>query len=140
MNTAHASTIPLFCRLTANRKTSLPIRPSEMLLLTYICNSDVSITPVVAAAHFYVTKANITALSKLLVKNGYIDKVPLETDHRSYYLMPTPKAYELIEEHKRDRDSTEHLLKVKMGKDFDVMIALLKKANAMLIADMNPAR
>ncbi len=128
--------VSLFCRLAANRKTSLPIRPSEMLLLSYICSSNIHVTPVMAAANFYVTKANITALAKLLVKDGYIEKVPSDTDRRSYYLTPTPKAYELIKEHEHDPESIEQFLKSKMGKDFDALVGLLDTANAILIADM----
>ena len=71
-----------------------------------------------------------------LLSNGYIEKRQLETDRRSYELIPTAKAVRLVEDTYKDYFKTMSLLEAKLGKEkFDALICLLTAANEILLEE-----
>ncbi len=129
--------VSLFCRLNVNNKKNLPIRSSEMGLLILLSKSDVPITPVMAAEFFKVKKPMITTMVNSLTKQGYIEKIPSETDKRSFTMQSTNQAVELVNETYQEYFNLMSLLKNKMGDEFETMINLLEKANEILLEDKN---
>lgn len=131
-----AKQVSLFCRLNLNRPRELPIRSSEMGMLIYLVKTDEMKTPNAAARFFKVTKAMVTNMVTSLLSNGYIEKRQLETDRRSYELIPTAKAVRLVEDTYKDYFKTMSLLEAKLGKEkFDALICLLTAANEILLEE-----
>lgn len=129
-----AEDISLFCRLHMNTKIVLPIRSSEMGLLIYLVMHDGEKTPMAAARFFKVSKAMITNMVTSLMKQDYIEKVQSTNDKRSFLLIPTKKASQLVEETYEDYFKTMSTLRRKMGQtDFMNMVDLIKKANEILL-------
>lgn len=130
--------ISLFCRLNLNTKKELPIRSSEMGALIYLVKTDGKKTPHALAQFFKVTKAMATNMVTSLLTNGYIQKKQSEVDRRSFLLIPTKKAIDLVEDMYHDYYKTMLSLQTKMGERiFDDFIELLEKANAILWEDKN---
>jgi len=103
-----------------------------------IYKSDIPVTPVMAADFFKVKKPMITTMVSSLLKHGYIEKVPSPEDKRSFSLNPTEKARQLVEDTFTEYIKTMELLRQKLGaKDFDNLITLLEKANALLLEEKN---
>lgn len=128
--------ISLFCRLNLNTKKELPIRSSEMGALIYLVKTEGEKTPLALAQFFKVTKAMATNMVTSLLTNGYIQKKQSEVDRRSFLLIPTKKAIDLVEDTYHEYFKTMLSLQQKMGKgEFDKLIELLKKANEILWED-----
>lgn len=128
--------VSLFCRLNLNTKRELPIRSSEMGMLIYLVKTDELKTPNAAAKFFNVTKAMATNMVTALSADGYIEKKQLETDKRSYELIPTEKAVRLVENTYRDYFRTMTLLETKLGTEkFAQLIGLLEAANEILLEE-----
>jgi len=92
-----AEQVSLFCRLNLHSKRELPIRSSEMGMLIYLCHTDEEKTPMGVARYFRVSKAMVTNMVSSLVKKGYLEKKPSPEDGRSWLLIPTEKAKDLVE-------------------------------------------
>lgn len=133
-----AGIVSMFCRLNINIKKDLPIRSSEMGLLILTCKSEKPVTPVMAADFFKVKKPMITTMVASLFKHGYIVKIPLAEDKRSFYINPTEKARQLVDDTYTEYIKTMELLWQELGaKNFDNLITLLDKANTVLLKEKN---
>ena len=130
--------ISLFCRLHINSKKELPIRSSEMGMLIYLVKTNEEKTPNAIARFFKVTKSMVTNMVTSLLHKGYIEKNQSKTDRRSFFLLPTKKAINLVEDTYEEYFKMTSILETKMGKkDFDEFIDLLKKANDILLEEKN---
>jgi len=135
-----AEVIGLFIRLNIHSKRNLPVRSSEMGLLIFVVENVVkngaSVTPAMAAEFFKVKKPMITAIVSSLTKQGYIIKIPSKEDKRSYTLTPTEKAIEIVEHAFFEYCKTLKSLRLRLGgDDFYTLIALIGKANAILLKE-----
>lgn len=131
-----AEQVSLFCRLNINKKWNLPIRASEMGLLIYLCKTEGEKTPMGAAHFFKVTKANATNMVSSLIRQGYLQKEQSREDRRSYLLIPTEKAIDLVEHTYMEYYKTMEKLKEKMGnREFETFVSLLQKANEILLEE-----
>ncbi|MBO0449161.1 MarR family transcriptional regulator [Enterococcus sp. MJM12] len=136
-NFIHASEeIALFCRMNVNVKKNLPIRSSEMGMLIYLVKTEGEKTPNAVAKFFNVTKAMATNMTTSLLKQEYIVKEQSMIDKRSFSLIPTKKAVELVESAYTEYFKTMTLLQEKMGKEkFAEFIDLLERANEILVEE-----
>lgn len=126
----------LFCRLNLCTKTELPIRSSEMGLLIYIVKSESPISSLQAAQFFKVSKPMIATMVRSLVSKGFLQKQFSTVDKRSYVLVPTVAAKDLIEQTSADYYKTMRILEENMGsKDFNQMLELLHRANTILLEE-----
>jgi DNA-binding MarR family transcriptional regulator len=133
-----ANIVSMFCRLNVNTKKDLPLRSSEIGLLIYVVKSEKPVTPIMAAEFFKVSKPMIAAMVKTLVAKGYLVKIPLEVDRRSYNLMPTNKAKIVTETVYDEYFKAMQLLMEQMGiEKFKNMIQLLELANTILSEEKN---
>lgn len=131
-----AEQVSLFCRININTKRNLPIRASEMGLLIYLCKTDGEKTPMGAARFFKVTKANATNMVSSLVRQGYLQKEQSREDRRSFLLVPTEKAMDLVERTYMEYYKIMEKLKENMGnRDFETFISLIEKANSILLEE-----
>jgi DNA-binding MarR family transcriptional regulator len=131
-----AEVVAMFCRLNINSKKDLPIRSSEMGLLILICQSEEVITPVKAAEFFKVKKPMITSMVINLCKQGYITKVALAQDKRSFQLLPTNKAIQLVSSTYQEYLKVMELLSLKLQpENYAVLIDLLGKANQIMLKE-----
>lgn len=128
-----AEAVSLFCRLNINMKKDLPIRSSEMGLLILAVKNEIPVTPVMAADFFKVKKPMITAMVNKLTSQGYVKKTPSTQDRRSFTLYPTLKGTKLVEETYCEYFKTMELLKSRLGGEYDTLIALLNRANLILL-------
>ena len=111
----------------------LPVRSSEMGLLSLLVTSKEKITPKAAADFFGVSKPMIASMVKSLTLGGYIRKEAIEQDKRKYILIPEAKAVSLVEATRSEYVHTMTLLENGMGKqEFSELMRLLEKANAVL--------
>lgn len=117
-----------FARSYMELKKDLPIRPSEMAVLSIITQHVGKFTPIMIAELLGVSKSMITAHIRVLLKNGYILKELSENDKRSFYILPTDKAVALAD--KFNVKQTEYLktIETKLGKpEFEQLVDLLGK-------------
>lgn len=129
-----AEVISLFCRLNINRKNELPIRSSEMGLLIFLVRSGEPPTPLDVARFFKISKPMVTAMVRVLERDGYLAKKPSRSDGRSFSLCPTEKARLLVEQTYDEYLRTMGLLHDKLGEtDYEVLIVLLERANSILL-------
>lgn len=133
-----AEQVALFCRLNLNVKKDIPVRSSEMGLLIYLVKSEGENTPVEASKYFKVSKGMITKMITSLSKGGYIVKEQSTVDKRSYILVATEKAVELVNDTYSENFKTMHALQSGLGeKDFKKLEELLEKANKILLEEKN---
>ncbi len=122
-----------FSRTYMELKKDLPIRPSEMGVLNIITRRDGLFTPVVIADLLEVTKPMIAKHISVLEKKGYITKEYLEDDKRSFYVIPTDKAKDLVLEMETKLNSKLVNLENRLGSNrFDELIVLLEEAKGYL--------
>lgn len=130
--------ISLFCRLNTNTKRELPIRSSEMRMLIYLVKTDEEKTPIGVARFFRFTKSMATNMVTSLSSNGYIERKRSEADKRSFLLIPTDKAIQLVENTYDEYFKMMSVLEKKMGKEkFHNLLALLETANIILLEEKN---
>lgn len=86
----------IFCSSYTILKKELPIRPSEMGVLNIIVQRDGLFTPLMIAELLGVSKPMITTHITILEKKGYIVKKYSKDDRRSFYVIPTDKAKDLV--------------------------------------------
>jgi DNA-binding MarR family transcriptional regulator len=131
-----AEQVSLFCRLNLHSKRELPIRSSEMGMLIYLCHTDEEKTPMGVARYFRVSKAMVTNMVSSLVKKGYLEKKPSPEDGRSWLLIPTEKAKDLVERTYREYYKTMSTLQEQMGaEEFSLFLTLMKRANQILLEE-----
>lgn len=122
-----------FNRSYMDLKKDLPIRPSEMGVLNIITRKGGLFTPIMIAELLEVTKPMVASHISILEQKGYITKIYLETDKRSYYVIPTDKAKSLVD--KTESKLNEKLIKLenKLGtKKFNELISTLEEARLCL--------
>lgn len=130
--------ISLFCRLNTHTKRDLPIRSSEMGMLIYLVKTQGEKTPNAVAQFFKVTKSMATNMVSALLAKGYIEKQRSKTDKRSFLLIPTAKAIQLVDETYVDYFESMAHLQTQMGPDkFNELIALIQTANTILLEEKN---
>ena len=116
-------------------KKGLPIRPSEMGVLNILAATPGPHTSVMLAELLGVSKPMITAYLTALSEKGYITKEQSRDDKRVYYVLPTPKAMQLVEDARADTNAHLADLVTALGReDFDLLVALTQKANQTLEA------
>lgn len=131
-----AEQISLFCRLNMNTKRELPIRSSEMGMLIYLCKTDGDKTPMGIARFFTVSKAMATNMVTAMHKQGYIEKTTSADDRRSSIILPTARAQMLVDSTYEEYYKSIRMLREKMGgDDFTALLALLGKANIVLLGE-----
>lgn len=128
--------ISLFCRMNVNTRRELPIRSSEMGMLIYLVKTEEEKTPNGVARFFRFTKSMATNMVTSLSANGYIVKKQSETDKRSFLLIPTDKAIQLVEDTYEEYFKMMSVLKTRMGeKKFSDFLVLLETANNILLEE-----
>ncbi len=116
-----------FSRSYMEQKKDLPIRPSEMGVLNIITKRDGLYTPIMIAKLLEVTKVMVTKHIISLEKKGYILRKYLENDKRSFYVIPTEKAQQLVLQTEKDLNLKLKKVESKLGSDkFDELLELLE--------------
>lgn len=118
-----------FSRDYMELKKELPIRPSEMAVLNIITQREGKYTPLMIAELLGVSKSMIAAHLRELLKKGYISKEPSEEDGRSFYVVPTEKAFELTEQFNKKQADCLKAVETALGEGgFDELVRLLNTA------------
>ena len=125
--------ISKFCNNFMSLKKALPIRPSEMGVLNIIVLRGEKYTSLRIAKLLEVSKPMVTAHICNLESKGYITREYLKDDKRSFYVLPTEKAIELVRAEnsrvKRELDA----LKSNLGsKEYEKFLFLLSVANEII--------
>ncbi len=114
-------------------KKDLPIRPSEMGVLNIITKREGLFTPIMISELLEVTKPMIASHLVVLEKNGYITKKYLESDKRSFYVIPTNKAKKLVKDTENKLNKKLIGLEDKLGKErFEELINTLEEVKDYL--------
>ena len=122
-----------FSRTYMELKKDLPIRPSEMGVLNIITKRDGLFTPVMISELLEVTKPMVANHVLVLEEKGYITKQYLEEDKRSFYVIPTDKAIELVNVTEKKLNEKLKVLEKTIGsKKFAELIDVLDKAKNCL--------
>lgn len=122
-----------FSRDYIELKKGLPIRPSEMGVLNIITKRDGLFTPIMIAELLGVSKAMIANHISVLENKGYIERELLSNDKRSFYVIPTIRAKELVK--KEEKRLNQYLKKIENGlgkENFELLIELLENAKNIL--------
>ena len=123
----------LFGRDYMELKKELPIRPSEMGVLNIISKDDKMYTPLMVAALLDVSKPMIANHISILEQKGYITKDFSSDDKRSFYIIPTEKAKELVKNEEKKLHSKLKKIEKTIGIDkFEILINTLKEVNEVL--------
>ena len=123
----------LFGRDYMELKKELPIRPSEMGVLNIISKDDKMYTPLMVAALLDVSKPMIANHISVLEQKGYITKDFSSDDKRSFYIIPTEKAKELVKNEEKKLHSKLKKIEKTIGIDkFEMLINTLKEVNEVL--------
>lgn len=110
-------------------KKDLPIRPSEMGVLNIITKREGLYTPVMIAELLDVSKPMIAAHISSLEQKGYIYKDSSLSDKRSFYVMPTDKAKQLVAETEAKMNENLKAIEYQLGQEkFDLLVSLLEEA------------
>ena len=127
--------LSIFGKSYAELKKDLPIRPSEMGVLNIITGTPGPHTPIMLAKALKVSKPMITAHLTSLINKGYITKQPSPEDKRAYYILPTEKAYALVQDAKKDLYWHLEQLENGLGEErFDLLVKLAGEATNILEA------
>ena len=126
-------TFSLFCKAYNELKRDLPIRPSEMGVLNIIVQREGVFTPVMLAELLDVSKPMITAHIRVLESKGFIYKKPSPEDCRSFYVIPTDQARELVSVTAEKMNRYLGQIESSLGADqFALLLSLLQKANKVI--------
>lgn len=127
-----------FSRDYIELKKDLPIRPSEMGVLNIITKREGLYTPVMIAELLDVSKPMIAAHISSLEQKGYIYKDSSLSDKRSFYVMPTDKAKQLVAETEARMDENLKAIEDKLGQErFDLLVSLLEETLTVLEKESN---
>lgn len=122
-----------FSRDYMRLKSGLPVRPSELAVLNIITRREGQFTPLMIKELLGVSKPMIAAHINILEKKGYIYKDFVLKDKRSFYVMPTQKANELVDAAERNTTAKLQEMESEIGEDkFIELVKLLDKAEAKL--------
>lgn len=123
----------MFCKNYTELKKDLPIRPSEMGVLNIIVQREGFFTPMMIAELLEVSKPMITAHINVLEKKGYIYKEYSKEDKRSFYVMPTDKARELVKVTGEKMSDYLQQIESSIGaENFDTLLEILSGTNTIL--------
>lgn len=118
-----------FSREYMQLKSDLPIRPSEMGVLNIIVRREGLFTPMKLAEMLEVSKPMVATHISVLEKKGYITRKSLEEDKRSFYVIPTNKAKELVKTATKEMNNQLAKLEDSLGEsDFNDLVRLIGKA------------
>lgn len=122
-----------FCNGYMNLKKELPVRPSEMGLLNIIVQREGVFTPLMIAELLDVSKPMVTAHITALEKKGYIEKEYSREDKRSFYVIPTDKAIELVKSTAEKMSGYLQQIEISLGKEqFEILLSILSDTNKIL--------
>lgn len=122
-----------FCNGYMNLKKELPVRPSEMGLLNIIVQREGIFTPLMIAELLDVSKPMVTAHITALEKKGYIEKEYSREDKRSFYVIPTDKAIELVKSTAEKMSGYLQQIEISLGKEqFEILLSILSDTNKIL--------
>ena len=123
----------LFSRDYMELKKDLPIRPSEMGVLNIISKDDKLYTPLMIAELLKVSKPMIANHISVLEQKGYITKDFSSADKRSFYIIPTEKAKELVKDEEIKLRSKLKDIEKAIGIDkFEMLVSVLMEVNGVL--------
>lgn len=122
-----------FCKGYMELKKDLPIRPSEMAVLNIIVQRSGRFTPLTIAELLDVSKSMITAHISVLERKGYITKEQSKEDRRSFYVVPTEKAVDLVATAGAATRKQLEYMKNELGTDnYERLLGILSEANKIL--------
>lgn len=122
-----------FCNGYTKLKKELPIRPSEMGVLNIIVQNDGRFTPLMIAELLDVSKPMITAHITVLEKKGYIIKKYSKEDKRSFYVVPTDKARDLVKSTAETMGRYLRQIEESLGEEaFTTLLEILTDTNRIL--------
>lgn len=122
-----------FSRNYMELKKDLPIRPSEMGVLNIIVQREGQFTPLKIAELLEVSKPMVTAHITSLEKKGYIFKEYSKEDKRSFFVLPTDKAKELVAKTSETMNGYLYQLESALGEDaFNQLTEILTHTNKAL--------
>lgn len=122
-----------FCKGYMELKKELPIRPSEMAVLNIIVQRGGLFTPLMIAQMLEVSKPMITAHISVLEKKKYITKEQSKEDKRSFYVVPTEKARELVAAAgKSTKNHLKYMENALGADDYERLLSVLGEANKIL--------
>lgn len=122
-----------FSRDYMELKKDLPIRPSEMGMLTLITRRQGDFTPLMLAEMIGVSKPMIAAHIQALLKKGYIWKEVSGVDKRSFFVRPTETGKALADKFEARQSGYLKQMEAKLGKEeFDKLVRLLYEAQTIL--------
>lgn len=123
----------IFCSSYTTLKKELPIRPSEMGVLNIIVQRDGFFTPLMIAELLGVSKPMITTHITVLEKKGYIIKEYSKDDRRSFYVIPTDKAKDLVKITADKMGNYLSQIEKSLGSSsFDNLLEILSNTNMIL--------
>lgn len=120
----------IFSKNYMELKKDLPIRPSEMAVLNIITKKDGLFTPLMIAELLEVSKPMITTHITVLEKKGYILREYSKNDKRSFYVIPTEKAKDLVKVTEKKISKYLQQIENSLGKEkFDMLLEILMDTN-----------
>lgn len=123
----------IFSKNYMELKKDLPIRPSEMGVLNIITKKDGLFTPLMIAELLEVSKPMITNHITVLENKGYIVREYSKEDKRSFYVIPTEKAKELVKVNEKKMSKNLQQIENSLGKEnFDKLLQMLTDTNRIL--------
>lgn len=122
-----------FCNGYMELKKELPVRPSEMGVLNIIVQREGKFTPVMIAELLEVSKPMVTAHITALEKKGYIKKEYSKDDKRSFFVIPTDKALDLVKTTGEKMSGYLHQIEEALGgENFETLLSILGNTNKIL--------
>lgn len=122
-----------FSKDLLDQLSHLPIRPSEIGLLNVITQRDEKHTPLMLAELLGVSKPMVTAHVSNLERQGYVIREPSPTDGRSFYVIPTEKAFALTKDFNKDQTQRIKEIENELGEDgLDTLVSLMSRAQGVL--------
>lgn len=123
----------IFSKKYMELKKDLPIRPSEMGVLNIITKKDGLFTPIMIAELLEVSKPMITNHITVLENKGYIIREYSKEDKRSFYVIPTEKAKELVKVTEKKMSKYLKQIENSLGKEnFEKLLQILTYTNKIL--------
>lgn len=123
----------IFSKKYMELKKDLPIRPSEMGVLNIITKKEGLFTPIMIAELLEVSKPMITNHITVLENKGYIIREYSKEDKRSFYVIPTEKAKELVKVTEKKMSKYLKQIENSLGKEnFEKLLQMLTDTNKIL--------
>lgn len=123
-----------FCNGYTALKKELPIRPSEMGVLNIIVQREGLFTPLMIAELLEVSKPMVTAHITALEKKGYTLKEYSQEDKRSFYVIPTDKARDLVKTISEKMRRYLYQIETSLGEEnFELLLGMLSDTNKILL-------